>query len=275
MTNTPHIKISFEIPAGEERDILIALLSDSGYEGFEETDTTVHAFIPEADHDAALLAETLAMYSVQHTTETIQPRNWNAEWEAGFQPVVVEGFCTIRAHFHSPEVDTPYCVVITPKMSFGTGHHATTQLMMMSMRHIPFGGKTVLDFGTGTGVLAILAGMLGAEKMVAIDNDEWAVENAIENAGRNAATGIHIAKASLEDLDVQQYDVILANINRHILLHHMSAMYSVLVSKGILLMSGLLVEDEPVIAAAAAEAGFSIDAVEVRNGWISVKAIKQ
>ncbi|GAA4468877.1 50S ribosomal protein L11 methyltransferase [Nemorincola caseinilytica] len=270
-----HIKISFEVPPGDERDVLIALLADTGYEGFEETDNVVHAYVPEEAYDAAQVAETLSMYQVQHAAETIEPRNWNEVWEAGIQPVVVDGFCTVRAHFHSPEVDTPYCVVITPKMSFGTGHHATTQLMMMAMRHIPFSGKTVLDFGTGTGVLAILAGMLGAAKTVAIDNDEWAVENARENAERNGSVGMEIAQASLEDIEAQEYDVVLANINRHILLHHMPAMYGMLVSKGILLMSGLLTEDEAVIADAAKEAGFVIEAVEQLNGWISVKAIKQ
>lgn len=270
-----HIKISFETAPGDTRDVLIALLADAGYEGFEETDTQVHAYIQEDMHDTAQLAEVLGIYNLQHSSEVIEPRNWNEEWEAGIQPVVVDGFCTIRAHFHSPEIDTPYCVVITPKMSFGTGHHATTQLMMMAMRHISFTGKTVLDFGTGTGLLAILAAMLGADKVTAIDNDEWAVENARENAERNDRTGIAIAQASLEGIAVQEYDVILANINRHILLHYMADMYSMLVSRGILLMSGLLLEDEPVITEAATQAGFSIDAVERLNGWISIKVIKQ
>jgi ribosomal protein L11 methyltransferase len=160
-------------------------------------------------------------------------------------------------------------------MSFGTGHHATTQLMMLGMKDIDFDNKSVLDFGTGTGVLAILAGMLGATDITAIDNDEWSVSNATENMIRNNRERIAVAKASLEDIPKREYHIILANINRHILLQYMGDMYERLFDGGILLMSGLLTDDEQIVTEAAKAAGFEIEQVSARNGWISIRVVKQ
>lgn len=270
-----YIKVIFELPAAETGEVLIALLSDAGFEGFEEVGLTLNAFIPLPLFSDEGLQNIVAPFNVSYSKEIIEPQNWNEIWEAGIQPVVVEHFCTVKAHFHNDEVTTPYVVIITPKMSFGTGHHATTQLMMMAMQNIAFAGKTVLDFGTGTGVLAILAAKLGATDVTAIDNDSWSVENAIENTERNEVANVKVSLASAEDVASQCYDVILANINRHILLAYMSVMHWCLVSKGILLMSGLLEEDEPVICSAAEETGFIVNEVNKRNGWISVLATKR
>lgn len=268
-------KVSIKEANEDNRAILIAQLSEAGYEGFEEGESTLFAFVPDGDFDEEMLKEVLALFGNVYEVEEIAQRNWNEVWEASIEPVIVDDFCTIRTDFHQVEIDTPYTVIITPKMSFGTGHHATTQLMMMGMRNLDFAGKSVLDFGTGTGVLAILAYMLGSRDITAIDNDEWAVTNTIENLERNNVAGIVTAQASLEGIARRTYDVILANINRHILLAYMEELYARVANGGKLLMSGLLTEDEQIICDAANKAGFSIRQVEKRNGWISVLAEKQ
>lgn len=269
-----HVKIAINISEGNERDMLIALLAESGFEGFEENEDTLYAYINEREFDTAVITDLLAPLQMGFAHELIEQQNWNEVWESSFQPVVVDGFCTIKAHFHNQHVHTPHTIVITPKMSFGTGHHATTQLMMMAMKEIPFAGKSVLDFGTGTGVLAILASMLGASRVLAIDNDSWSVENATENASRNQTGNIDIFLSSIEDIEPRSYDVILANINRHILLAYMETMYQRIAHNGILLMSGLLVDDEIIIKTAAQNAGFIVGNTNALNGWISIQAVK-
>ena len=269
-----HIKVTIPEQIDEQREILIALLSDVGFEGFEEDDTNLYAFVEESGFDKSGLDVLAGQMEFEYELETIVPRNWNEIWEAGFEPVVVDGFCTVRAHFHTGPVNTPYEIIITPKMSFGTGHHATTQLMMIGMENMDLGGKSVFDFGTGTGVLAILAAMLGATDITGIDNDEWAVENAVENVQRNGKQDVVILQATLDQLPERQYDVILANINRHILIQCMNGLFARLHSGGHLLMSGLLAEDEQIMTASAEAAGFSISAVSHRNGWISLQCIK-
>jgi len=269
-----HIKVTIRSTAMDTRDILLALLADAGYDGFEEEEAALNAFIPEDRYEERELKEITEPFGVDVSTEAIEPKNWNEIWEAGFEPVVVEGFCTIKAHFHTTETTTPYAIVITPKMSFGTGHHATTQLMMMGMQDMDLEGKSVLDFGTGTGVLAILAEMRGAGSVMAIDNDAWAVENAIENVGRNECVQIEVRQGSLDEIPAKKYDIILANINRHILLYYMTQLYTRVAEHGRLLMSGLLAEDEPIVREAATGAGFGVELVTHRNGWISIACKK-
>ena len=176
--------IEISIQTTELQEVLIALLAEIGYEGFEEEEGLLKAFIKEGAFDRGALETLLADYGLEYVEQRIEDRNWNAEWEANFQPVVVDGFCAIRAHFHPPMPEMEHELVITPKMSFGTGHHATTYMMLQAMRGIDLRGKRVLDFGTGTGVLAILAERLGAAEVVAIDNDDWSIENAQENAAK-------------------------------------------------------------------------------------------
>lgn len=269
-----HIKVTLQFDEVGTGDVLIAVLSEIGYEGFEEEGGKVLAYIPEGQFDESALKGAADMPGVSYERETIEPKNWNEVWESSFEPVVVDDFCTIKAHFHTVESTTPYEIVITPKMSFGTGHHATTQLVMLAMKDIDFKGKSVLDFGTGTGVLAILATMLGATDVTAIDNDEWSVENAKENIERNASGGIEVSQASLEDIAQREYDVILANINRHILLQYMTGLFDRVIPSGLLVMSGLLVEDESIVCDAAVAAGFKVEEVHKRNGWISITTIK-
>ena len=263
-------EVIFPTADADQQAILIALLSVEGYEAFEETDTALRAYIPLNDWNAEAADAISERTGIAYQTTDIARQNWNAQWEAGFEPVIVEGFCTVRAGFHTIEVDTPYEIIITPKMSFGTGHHATTQLMMMHMQQMGFAGKVVLDFGSGTGILSILAAQLGAGYVTGIDIDEWPVENAIENAALNGIENIQLLQGSLEVVADGKYDVILANINRHILLQYMQPMMGLLVADGYLLLSGILTEDEAIITAAATAAGFHFQEKKGQAGWLAL-----
>ena len=265
-----YIKVTIKNVTDEASDMLIALLSDTGFNGFEETENALFAYIEEVAFNPEMLAAIADEQKVDYEIEIIAPQNWNALWESNFEPVIVADFCTIRAHFHDIAVSTAYDIVITPKMSFGTGHHATTQQMIMLMKSIHFSGKSVLDFGTGTGVLAILAEMLGSTDVLAIDNDKWSVENAKENIERNGCKYISVQEASLGDISVAAFDIILANINRHILLQYMTLLYSKLNFGGKILMSGLLIEDKDIILDAASGAGFQFVKMTELNNWIAL-----
>jgi ribosomal protein L11 methyltransferase len=265
-----YVKVIFSNTQAETTEVLIALLSDIGYEGFEETKTELYAYIGNEAFNKAELDETISLPGIRYETEAIPSQNWNALWESNFQPVIVADFCTIRAHFHDIAVSTPYDIVITPKMSFGTGHHATTQQMIIQMKDIPFEGRSVLDFGTGTGVLAILAEMLGAAHITAIDNDEWSVENTEENIVRNNCDYITVSKGSLEIIEERGFDIILANINRHILVEYMTLLFKKTNAGGKLLVSGLLTTDKEIMLKAAGGQGFSVLRYTEQDNWISI-----
>lgn len=263
-----YIQIVFTGIGTDEKDMMIALLSAEGYEGFDEMDAGFNAYIPETDFDERTMLDIAGQYNAKATINKIAKQNWNEAWEKSFAPVVVDDFCTVRADFHPASNSTTHEIVITPKMSFGTGHHATTQLMIGKMRDVDFQGKKVFDFGTGTGILAILAEKLGADQIVAIDHEEWAYENTLENAVRNGCSKIIASCSSLEGVTENRFDVILANINRHILLQYMRQMYGMLVSGGLILMSGLLTEDREIILKSAEEAGFELMQDGMLNNWI-------
>lgn len=249
----------------EEKDLLIAQLSDLGFDAFEETEEGLHAFITSADFDEAALK---VLLDKQEYAQTIIPKqNWNQLWESNFEPVQVEDFVGIRAGFHQAIEGVIHEIVITPKMSFGTGHHATTYLVMKAMRDLDFKGKTILDFGSGTGILAILAEKLGAQSVLAIDNDDWCIENSLENLAINQTQVIRVEKADSAAL-LDQYDLILANINKHIILENMDHLGKALAKDGTILLSGLLVEDESDILSAFAKNGWKHLFTNTRNGWI-------
>lgn len=248
-----------------EKDLLIAQLADLGFDAFEETEEGLHAFISSVDFDEnALKALLLEMPYAQ--TE-IPKQNWNQLWESNFEPVQVEDFVGIRAGFHQAIEGVIHEIVITPKMSFGTGHHATTYLVMKAMRDLDVKAKSVLDFGSGTGILAILAEKLGAKSVLAIDNDDWCIENSLENLAINQTQVIRVEKADSAAL-LDQYDLILANINKHIILENMDHLGKALANEGTILLSGLLVEDEADILAACAKNGWKHLFTNTRNGWI-------
>jgi ribosomal protein L11 methyltransferase len=265
--------IAITMRAGaEQSDLLIAQLSVLNYEGFEEQTDALIAYVPETDFDEAALLEILTPQGVTYTKETILPANWNALWESNFEPVQVDNFCGIRADFHAPFDPQPaYEIVITPKMAFGTGHHATTSSMIKLMEDIDFAGKKVFDFGTGTGILAILAEMMGAATADAIDYDEWAVNNTLENITANQMSKVKVWQADRLDAITEKYDILLANINCNILLQFMGDMRGLIQPGGKLLLSGILPTDETNIVAAAASQGFVKEKRIEKDNWLALQ----
>lgn len=264
--------IQITIPVTNESitDILIAKLSEAGFDGFEEDPGQLKAFSNEGSINEADLQDILNQYRLTYTQTTIQPQNWNEVWESNFSPVVVDDFVAVRASFHEPINGVEHEIVITPKMSFGTGHHATTLMMMQQMRRIDFAGKTVFDFGTGTGILAILAKMLGASAVTAIDIDEWSITNALENFDNNGVTGITLLQANTPAAINGNFDIILANINKNVLLEYIPILAMQLSPGGTLLLSGLLAEDEADILLKTSQNNLSHISTTARNKWICI-----
>lgn len=256
-----------------ERNWLISILTDYYFEGFEETTDVLKAFVPEQKMRPLLIKEILHDSELEHirfSEETIEEKNWNEEWERNFEPVIIAEQVGIRAPFHAP-MSTEYELVIEPKMSFGTGHHATTAGMVELMLDLNFNNKQVLDFGSGTGVLAILAEKLSATEVLAIDNEEWAYRNCLENIFTNNCKHI-IAQLSDSPLHInKQYDVLLANINRHIILQFLPDWKKLLKPGGKLLLSGILLSDEQDILNAARVQNLRAEKTIRNNGWLAIQ----
>lgn len=266
-----HIVIKINATS-EQAEMLIAHLADAGFEGFEEQPGALLAYIPENDFDENVLASLLADYQLGYSKEVMVPVNWNKEWESNFQPVWVDDFCGIRADFHPPFSPAPaHEIVITPKMSFGTGHHATTASMIRLMQGLDFSGKKVFDFGTGTGILAILAEQLGASQTDAIDYDEWAVNNTRENIAANNGKHIRVWQADTLEKAAGGYDILLANINLNVLLRFMPDMFRLLVPGGFLLLSGILPDDRTQVLESATAAGFVFEKDLVLDNWAAMQ----
>lgn len=249
-------------PIDPWRDLLMVELGEIGYESFEETTGGLHAYIPSSKFDPAALSRLLTLrdphVSVNWTSIEIPGRNWNAEWERSFQPVEVGKDVRIRADFHPHVEGFTHELVITPRMAFGTGHHATTRMMVKAMLDLDLAAKRVCDLGCGTGVLAILAERMDAATVDAIDIDQQAVDNAIDNVGRNGCTRIHVEKGVATFLQGKVYDAILANIERNTLLEAMQLMYDALDHGGALLLSGFVVTDRHMLAQMARDTGFEL-----------------
>jgi ribosomal protein L11 methyltransferase len=261
-----YIQLSIEATALDQ-ELLIGQLSELAPTGFEQTDTYLLAYFEEERFPSYDVHEVLKKFTFQITT--VAEQNWNADWEASFEPVVVADFCAVRAHFHPTVPGVQHEIIITPKMSFGTGHHATTYMMLEQMQGLDFYSKTVLDFGTGTGVLAILAEKLGASHVTAIDNDAWSFENAQENIQLN-----HCEKITTLLTDTipqtEHFDIILANITKNVLLSYMGILKSCLKPSAYLLLSGLLQDDKDEMAAAAHDMGIKLVTERIRAGWLSL-----
>jgi ribosomal protein L11 methyltransferase len=267
-----YTKLSFSVADQNTKDTLMALLSNIEFEGFEETNEGLNVYIETLSLDIDEVNAISDQLNTPYTAEQMPKRNWNEKWEKNFEPVIINGFCSVRADFHPKQENVEYDIVITPKMSFGTGHHATTASMMTFMKELDFKGKNVFDFGTGTGILAILAEQLGAASVLGIDNDEWSIENAKENCTRNNATKVDIQIFPIESIEkVQQFDIILANINRHILLEYMNSMFALLKTGGTLLLSGILPEDIEMITTSATTAGFHYQKEMITNNWVCMQ----
>ena len=237
-------KVAFSFSQAEDyqKDLLIAELGDVGFDTFEETETGFDAFIIAAQFNETALTEVLNALEeeVQYTyvIHDIEPENWNEEWEKNFSPLIIADQCYVRATFHDPQPQYPYEIVIDPKMAFGTGHHQTTTMMMAYILATDVAGKVILDMGAGTGILAILAAKRGAKEVVAIDNDEVCYESAIENASLNKIENLTSLCGSKEAIPALAFDMILANINRNILLDQIESYAAVLKEGGTIFFSG-------------------------------------
>lgn len=240
---TAYHAVYIDLKEQAEADLLIGLLNDFECEGFEEKEKLLIAYLP-AFPPASIPELKAALTGFTFHIEKIPDQNWNALWEANFQPVVVNDFCGVRANFHPPFQGVQHEIVINPRMSFGTGHHATTRMMIQMMETIDLKYKKVLDFGTGTGILSILASQMGARKVIAIDNDANAIENAAQNMEGNKTSGVHLYYRGNPDIEEEGgFDCILANINKNVILDSYKSLVEQLREKSFILISGFLKED--------------------------------
>lgn len=270
-----YIEYDFTVsPTEMGAEILMAELAEVGFDSFEDTPTGIKAYIPKDSWNKHILQDIYLLsnpeFTISYQITEIEQVNWNEEWEKNFSPIVVEDLCTVRANFH-PVPNTRYDIVITPKMSFGTGHHETTYMMLQQLLPLSLEGAKVLDMGCGTGILAIMAALRGARDITAIDIDPWCVENATENVQQNNCSFITIKEGDVSLIAGEQYNLILANINRNILLSDIPAYTQALLPQGLLLVSGFYEEDLPAIKEKCQEVGLTYLSHIERNRWVSAK----
>lgn len=266
-----HFTITPKEPAGE---ILVAQLGETAFESFIETENGLSAYVQKELWTENILEEADILnsdeFSITYSFEEIEQVNWNEEWEKNFEPIAVDNTCYVRAPFHEAK-NVPYEIVIEPKMSFGTGHHETTFMMIQHLLETELEGKKTLDMGCGTAILAILAEMKGAKPIDAIDIDNWCYLNSIENAERNNCSHITVYEGDAALLASRKYDVVIANINRNILLQDMQQYVDCLNQGGTLLLSGFYEEDIPYIDASCTEKGLTFVKKHQKNNWVSLK----
>jgi ribosomal protein L11 methyltransferase len=277
-----YIELDLKVqPREPGSDILCVALCDIGFDSFVDTEEGVLAYIPAAQFSEEGIHQILLQYKDEFKTDftfkELKGENWNQEWEKNFSPVIINEQCIIRAPFHEPFLNVKYEIVIEPKMSFGTGHHETTALMADFMINKSFNGiadKSVLDMGCGTGVLAILAAMIGAREITAIDNDEWAFSNTCENILVNNYNSIKAELGDAKLLQDRKFDTILANINRNILLNDMPAYAEALLPGGDLLMSGFYNTDIEILKNKAVSLGLKPVGEKSLHNWSILHLIK-
>ena len=257
-------------------EILVAELGELPFESFIESEFGVIAYIQKQFWTENILEDLFILTSpefvISYHVEEIEQVNWNEEWEKNFEPIDVDGLCHVRAPFH-PKTEAQFDIIIEPKMSFGTGHHETTHMMIQHLLEIDVLGKKTLDMGCGTAILAILAEMKGAKPIDAIDIDNWCYLNSIENAERNNCHEITVYEGDASLLAGKKYDLIIANINRNILLNDMQSYVDCLLPDGTLLLSGFYTEDIPFIDASCVEKGLTYVKKLERNNWVSLKYV--
>jgi len=257
----------------QSRENLIALLLDSGYDSFMETESTLHAYITSNKYDQENLNKILNAFDKGVEVEKVEElteQNWNSIWESNYEPVPIGSNCIVRAPFHQKPAEIEFDIVIQPKMSFGTAHHATTSLMAQLILEEEFAGKSVLDIGTGTGILAILASLKGAQKVIAIDNDEWAYSNALENCELNNIENIEIKYGDASAIPNKHYDILMANINRNILLGDMHHYAKHLKQDARIYLSGFYQSDLEAIRNEAGKFGWVFAGQKVKDNWVAV-----
>ena len=273
-----YISYTFKVsPKEPATEILIAELGEAGFESFVENEEGVEAFIQKNDWHKDVLDDIYVLksgeFQISYEMQEIEQTNWNIEWEKNFNPIQVDGLVSIRAPFHE-NPNLKYDIVIEPKMSFGTGHHETTHMMVQHLLDLNVAGKKVLDMGCGTGILAIFAEMKGAKPIDAIDIDNWCYQNSLENVERNHCKHIAVYEGDASLLKNKKYEVIIANINRNILLNDMHIYASCLNENGVILLSGFYKEDIPVIDAEVSKYGLKLDKQIERNNWVALKYVK-
>jgi ribosomal protein L11 methyltransferase len=258
-------------------EILLAELGERAFESFIETETGLSAFVQKDLWTEDILEDIFILgndeFKISYTFEEIDQVNWNEEWEKNFEAIDVDGKCHVRAPFHS-KTEAEFDIVIEPKMSFGTGHHETTHMMIQHLLETDVSGKKTLDMGCGTAILAILAEMKGAQPIDAIDIDNWCYLNSIENADRNNCKHISVYEGDAALLKGKTYDIIIANINRNILLNDMKQYVDCLNANGTLFLSGFYTEDIPVIDTSCTENGLTYVKKFERNNWVALKYVK-
>jgi ribosomal protein L11 methyltransferase len=271
-----YIEFTFKVnPKHPFTDILVAQLAEVGFESFCETDYGVQAYIQEVERSIDILQNIEILNNpgesqISHEEKLIPQQNWNALWESNFDPVKVGMECMVRAPFHDKHAGFKFDIVIDPKMSFGTGHHDTTMLMIEEVLKLNMSRKRILDMGCGTAVLAILAAKMDADKIVAIDNEEWAFRNAIENCATNHCQQILVLHGNASNIPNNSFDYILANINKNVLLADMEQYYKHLSTDGRLLLSGFFIHDIPQLKTHAESMGLKLLTQVESNSWACV-----
>lgn len=274
------IQISLDIEPKEPwTDILIQELADINFESFTEEKGQLQAFINENEFEENQLTDLIEGYkkkdvAIHFSQKLIPSQNWNAVWESDYESVEIGKSLLIRAPFHPENNDFKISVEIQPQMSFGTGHHQTTYLLCKAMLEMDFKDKNVLDVGTGTGVLGILASKLGAKNILGTDIDDGAIENAKENCNRNNTNNFVILKGDIDVVPNEKYDVILANINKNVLLRHIKMYSTYIKNKGTLLLSGFFDSDIDTLSKAAKENGFDVVNEYTKDNWAVLELIK-
>lgn len=277
MSNIIYIGYEFKVaPLQPGSEILIAELGYAGFESFVENHEGVTAYIQKEEWRADILADIQILdseeFEITYTFNEIEQTNWNEEWEKNFKPIIVDDLVTVRAPFHD-QPTTKYDLIIEPKMSFGTGHHETTHMMIQHIIRNDFNGKTVLDMGCGTGLLAILAEKVGASKLEAIDIDNWCYLNSVENVERNSCEYISVFEGDVALLQDKKYDIIIANINRNILLQDIAVYAKCLNKNGSLFLSGFYEDDLKLITETCAKNGLLFEDKILRNNWVAAKFV--
>ncbi|MCW9041202.1 MAG: 50S ribosomal protein L11 methyltransferase [Flavobacteriales bacterium] len=260
------------------REILIAELAEIGFESFVDTEDGFEAYIQETDFDESNIEQISLLsneeFKIDYTINEIAQQNWNEQWEKSFDPIFVDEKCMIRAPFHEKPTDNVIDIIIEPKMSFGTGHHETTHLIVSRLLNLDLNDKSVLDIGCGTGILAILAKKRNCGKVLAIDNDEWAYTNSVENCERNNVD-IEVILGDANQIKTNKFDVIIANINRNILLRDMHFYADALNINGLLLLSGFFSIDKEVLTEEANKIGMTLIFENTKNEWTMLEFVKK
>lgn len=273
------VHLFFSDPENFIADVLASQLGEIGFESFMTTKEGLDAFIQDSNLDEEAINQVIEDFhfdtSITFTVKNIESKNWNEEWEKYFfEPIVIDNKCVIHSSFHKDFPNLKYDVIIDPKMAFGTGHHETTSLMVSEILKNDFSEKIVLDMGCGTSILAILASMHGAEKVTAMDIDDWCVENSLDNLKLNNINNVEVFLGDASLLHGKVFDVILANINRNILINDMAIYANCLPKNGQLFMSGFYTKDIPTIEKEAEKHGLALQYSKEKNNWAVVKLIK-